>query len=96
MLVHRPTGEAYGPADIIRAYSRRIRGAYPSFGLMPAVDAVRRLAKTARLDKKGKALVARFIGLAPVASEAGAPLPEKAGQPSSTPGGAVRVTAPKR
>jgi len=57
VLVHRGTGEAYGPADIIKAY--------PSYGPMPAVDVVRRLAKTANLDKEGKALVARFIGLVP-------------------------------
>jgi len=52
VLVHRATGEAYGPGDIVRLD--------PSHGYALAADAVRRLAKTARLDAEGQALVARF------------------------------------
>ncbi len=52
VLVHRTTGDAYGPGDIVRPY--------PSYGLMRAVDAVRRLAKTAKLNAEGRALVEQF------------------------------------
>lgn len=54
VLVNRATGEAYGPGDIVRPY--------PSHGSTTAAEAVRRLAKTARLDADGQALVARFVG----------------------------------
>lgn len=57
VLVNRGTGEAYGPGDILTPY--------PSYGPMVAADAVRRLAKTAKLDEEGRALVARFVGLVP-------------------------------
>ncbi len=59
VLVHRATGDAYGPGDIVKPY--------PSYGYVPALDAVARLAKTARLGKNGRALVARFLAVAPVA-----------------------------
>lgn len=55
VLVHRPTGEAYGPGDILKPY--------PSYSYMPASEAVRRLAKTARLEANAQPLVARFVGL---------------------------------
>ena len=54
VLVHRPTGDAYGPADVIKPY--------PSFGFMRAADAVVRLARTAHLDGEGAALVEAFCG----------------------------------
>jgi len=52
VLVHRTDGVAYGPGDIVKPY--------PSYGYMTAAAAVARLAKTARLDDEGKALVGRF------------------------------------
>jgi len=55
VLVKRATGEAYGPGDIVTAY--------PSWGLMLASDAVKRMAKTAHLDEDGQAIVARFCRL---------------------------------
>jgi len=57
VLVHRTTGDAYGPGDILSAY--------PSYGLLPAAAVVRRLAKTATLDEEGRALVERFVSLLP-------------------------------
>lgn len=59
VLVHRATGEAYGPGDIVAPY--------PSYGPMVAADAVRRMAKTAHLDADGRALVERFTALLPAA-----------------------------
>ncbi len=59
VLVNRPTGEAYGPADVVKAY--------PSYGFMPAAAAVARMARTANLDEDGKAQVASFCGGAIVA-----------------------------
>jgi len=52
VLVHRTDGVAFGPGDIVKPY--------PSYGYMTAAAAVQRLAKTARLGVKGKALVGRF------------------------------------
>ena len=52
VLVNRSTGEAFGPGDILKPY--------PSYGFMPAGEAVRRLSKTAKLDAEGLALVAKF------------------------------------
>ena len=52
VLVNRTTGEAYGAADIVKPY--------PAWGFMPAAEAVRRLAKTAKLDADGRDLVAKF------------------------------------
>lgn len=57
VLVHRATGEAYGPGDILTAY--------PSYGPRPAAAVVRRLARTATLDNEGLALVERFVTLLP-------------------------------
>jgi hypothetical protein len=57
VLVHRTTGETYGPADIVKPD--------PSSSYVLAVVAVWRLARTADLDADGRALVARFVGLAP-------------------------------
>ena len=42
----------FGPGDILKPY--------PSYGFMPAAEAVRRLSKTAKLDAEGLALVAKF------------------------------------
>jgi hypothetical protein len=53
--VNRATGEAFGPGDILKPY--------PSFGFMSAVEAVRRLAKTAKLDAEGRKLVAKFADI---------------------------------
>ena len=52
VLVHRQTGTAYGPGDVLEAY--------PSFGLLPAKQVVARLAKGASLDAEGQAAVAQF------------------------------------
>jgi hypothetical protein len=58
VLVNRRTGEAFGPGDVVTLS--------PSHGDTLATDGVRRLAKTAHLTVKGRALVARFVGsLAP-------------------------------
>ena len=56
VLVHRSTGEAYGPGDILVPY--------PSWGYMPAGAAVARFAKRKHLDADGAALVEKFVGLA--------------------------------
>jgi hypothetical protein len=53
VLVNRTTGEAFGPGDLVKPY--------PSYGLMPAAEAVRRLAKTKKLNEEGRDMVARFI-----------------------------------
>ncbi len=66
-LVHRWTGEAFGPGDIMRAY--------PGYGWQSAAAAVRRLTKTAHLNAGGKALVARFVGSLPPADDAEPPRP---------------------
>jgi len=52
VLVNRTTREAFGPGDILEPY--------PSYGFMPAAEAVRRLSKTAKLDAEGRDLVAKF------------------------------------
>ena len=57
VLVHRVTGEAYGAGDIVRLY--------PSYGLMPAAHAIRRLANTRKLSAKAQTMVARFVALHP-------------------------------
>ena len=55
VLVNRATGEAFGPGDILKPY--------PSWGFMVGAEAVRRLAKTAKLDAEGRNLVAKFADL---------------------------------
>jgi len=50
VLVKRSTGQAFGPGDILTAGT----------GDVLAADAVRRLAKTAKLDAEGRGLVAKF------------------------------------
>lgn len=55
VLVNRATGEAFGPADIVKPY--------PSYSFMPGTQAVRRLAKTVKLDAESQRLVAKFTGL---------------------------------
>ncbi len=55
VLVHRPSGEAYGPGDIVRAY--------PSHGYATAANTVKRLAKRVHLNAAGRALVAQFTGM---------------------------------
>jgi len=55
VLVKRSTGEAFGPGDILKPY--------PSYGFMSAADAVRRLAKTKKLDEDGQSLVVEFTTL---------------------------------
>ena len=58
VLVNRSTGEAFGPGEVFTLS--------PTHGDTLAADGVRRLAKTAHLTVKGRALVARFVGsLAP-------------------------------
>ncbi len=57
VLVDRTTGEAVGPADLVRLHERK--------GLIPAALAVRRLAVAAQLDTAEWALVARFVGSLP-------------------------------
>ena len=57
VLVDRTTGEAFGPADLVRLHERK--------GMIPAALAVRRLAQAAELDTAERALVARFVGLLP-------------------------------
>lgn len=52
VLVNRATGTAFGPGDILKPY--------PSWGFMPAAEAVRRLSKTAKLDAEGRDLAAKF------------------------------------
>ena len=52
VLVNRPSGDAYGPGDIVQLY--------PSYGFLPAADGVRRLAKTAKLSADGRLMVATF------------------------------------
>ena len=55
VLVNLTTGEAFGPADLVRLHERK--------GMIPAALAVRRLAQAAELDTAERALVARFVGL---------------------------------
>ena len=52
VLLSRPTRDVFGPADILQPY--------PSWGYMPAAEAVRRMARTAKLDDNAQALVNRF------------------------------------
>ena len=55
VLIHRATGAVFWPDDILKPF--------PSWGFMPATNAVLRMAKTAKLDAEGQALVASFCGL---------------------------------
>ena len=57
VLVNRATGDGYGPGDIVKCC--------PSWGFMPAADAVRRMAKTAELDDEGRDAIARFCRQCP-------------------------------
>jgi len=61
VLVNRTTGEAYGPGDILKPY--------PSYGFMAAADAVRRMAKTKKMDEDGQNLVDKFTKLAKAAKK---------------------------
>jgi hypothetical protein len=54
VLLNRDTGTAYGPRDLVMMLC-------PSWGFVPASDAVRRLAKMKQLDEEELALVGRFI-----------------------------------
>jgi len=58
ILVNLTTGEAFGPADLVRLQERK--------GMIPAALAVRRLALAAELDTAERALVARFVGSLPL------------------------------
>ncbi len=53
VLVHRTSGEAYGPADLLRAY--------PSYGYLPAAHVVARLAGARAPNAKAMELVALFV-----------------------------------
>ena len=55
VLIHRATGAVFWPDDILTPF--------PSWGVMPATNAVLRMAKTAKLDAAGQAMVASFCGL---------------------------------
>ena len=59
VLMSLTTGEAFGPADLVRLHEHK--------GMIPAALAVRRLAQAAELDTAERALVARFVGLLPAA-----------------------------
>ena len=52
VLLKCGTGEAYGPGDILEAYS--------GWGIMPASRAVERMAKTRALSEAERELVGRF------------------------------------
>ncbi len=58
VLVHRGTGEAYAPWDVLQPF--------PSWAWSTAAVAVARLAKQTHLDADGAALVARFVGRLPL------------------------------
>ena len=58
VLVNRATGEAYGPGDILKPY--------PSWGLMLATEAVKRMAATVKLTEEENALAEKFAGLVKV------------------------------
>jgi hypothetical protein len=53
VLVNRDTGEAFGPADIIKPY--------PSWSYMPAAKAVERMAAKKKLTDEERSFVERFI-----------------------------------
>ncbi len=57
VFVHRATGIAYKPGDILEAYG--------GWGLIPARRVVTRLARLVRLEAEGRALVAGFVGSLP-------------------------------
>ena len=57
ILVHRSTGRTFGPRDLVVLY--------PGHGPAAAAEGVRRLAKTAKLDADGAALVAQFVETSP-------------------------------
>jgi hypothetical protein len=52
VLVYRPTGEAFGPGDVMQAY--------PSWGFMPALHVAIRLAERSRLDDTDRATLDAF------------------------------------
>ncbi len=54
VLVHRQTEEAFGPADIVACY--------PSWGFMPAKEAVERLSRMTKLTYDEQQAVDRFCG----------------------------------
>jgi hypothetical protein len=56
VLVYQPTGDTYGPSDVILAY--------PSHGYATAAAFVERMAKTVPLDAGDKEQVARFLARA--------------------------------
>ena len=53
VLVNRGTGEAFGPGDVLEAY--------PSWGWLPARDAVKRMLKTVELSEDQKGFVEKFF-----------------------------------
>ncbi len=57
VLVHRPTGDAYGPGDVVQGYG--------PLGRMVAATAVYRLAPAAELTVAQQALGAQFVGVLP-------------------------------
>jgi hypothetical protein len=54
VLVNSASGEAFGPGDIIQPY--------PSWGMMPGADAVRRMAKLAARTAEDLATIRKFTG----------------------------------
>jgi len=61
VLVNRTTGAVFAPGDVVNPYPSQPVFVFPPYGFMPASDAVRRLAKTKKLDEEELALVGRFI-----------------------------------
>jgi hypothetical protein len=53
LLVDRSTGDAYGPDDIVQPYN--------TWNVIPAAEAVVRLAETQALNAEAQALVSRFV-----------------------------------
>ncbi len=61
VLVHRSTGEAYDPGDLLYLYG------HPTFKPLLAARVVARLASTKLLEAQERALVERFTGSLPAA-----------------------------
>ncbi len=53
VLVERPVGAAYGPDDMLKPYA--------SWGIMPAREAVKRMAKTKELSIDERLFVDAFV-----------------------------------
>ena len=60
VLINPATGEVFGPGDVLRPY--------PQYGFILSRDAVRRMAKTTKLDEDGQELVAKFCNDIPEGS----------------------------